>query len=65
VFNVKCGVDGAVKVKNKVEGSAKQLPVCLEIVVSYSRGVGCWLEEDFERYGIVIRGKCGDCFWFG
>jgi len=61
VFEVKCGVNGKVKVK----GSSEQRPICLEIIVSYSRVGGGWVEEDFERYGVVIGVKCRDCFWLG
>jgi hypothetical protein len=64
LVKVKCVVNRLVNVKSKVKVSTEQLPIGLEIVVLYSRGVGCWLEEDFEHYGVVIRGKCGNSFWF-
>ena len=54
-----------VKVDSKVKGSSEQRPICLGIIVSYSQVGGGWVEEDFERYGVVIGGRCRDCFWFG
>jgi len=64
MVEVECGVNRLVNVKSKVKVSKEQLPIGFEIVVSYLRGVGCWLEEDFEHYGVVIRGKCRNGFWF-
>jgi hypothetical protein len=61
---VECGINRLVCIESTVEVCAKQSPICLEIIVLYTWGVGRWLEEGFERYGIVIGGKCGDCFRF-
>ena len=57
MVEVECGVNRLVNVKSKVEVSAEQVPIGLEIVVLYAWGVGCWLEEDFEHHRVVIRGK--------
>jgi hypothetical protein len=61
---VEGGINRLVCIESTVEVSAKQSPICLEIIILYSWGVGRWLEEDFEHYGIVIGGMCRDCFRF-
>jgi hypothetical protein len=53
------------RVESKVKGGSEQRPICVGIIVSYLRVGGGWVEEDFKCYGIVIGGKCKDCFWFG
>ena len=60
VFQVECRVNRQVKVEGRVKSGSEQRPVCLGIIVSYSRVGDGWVEENFERYGVVIGRRCSD-----
>jgi hypothetical protein len=55
-IEIEGGADRLVVVESKVKVSSEQSPVGLSIVVLDTRTASGWMEKDFERNRVVIRG---------